>query len=69
MEESNEEKTAKISSNIRRLENASNFAEVYEVVKDTVKQSLGKYRMGMMLYLHDLPLQVGAYHPLGAKLS
>lgn len=67
MENSNEDKSTKISSNRLRLDNAHGFAEVYEVVKDTVKQSLGKYRVGMMLYLDDLPLQVGAYHAVGTN--
>jgi hypothetical protein len=47
MEEANEAETARISNNSRRLDDAANFSEVYEVVKDTVKQALGKYRIGM----------------------
>jgi hypothetical protein len=50
-----------------RLDRAHDFSEVYEVVKDTVKQSLGKHRVGMMLYLDNLPLQVGAYHTVGTN--
>jgi hypothetical protein len=36
-------------------------------VKDTVKSSLGEHRTGMMLFLDDLPLRLGAYHPLGTN--
>lgn len=43
------------------------LGEVYEVVKETVNRSLGKHRVGMMLSLEDLPLQVGAYHPVGTN--
>jgi len=50
-----------------RLDETTGFGEVYEVVKDTVKRSLGKYRVGMMLFLEDIPLQVGAYHPVGTN--
>lgn len=67
MENSDTGKAAKISKNSLRLDNAKDFSEVYEVVKDTVKQSMGKYRVGMMLYLDDLPLQVGAYHAVGTN--
>jgi len=51
----------------RLLDEAKGFGEVYEVVKETVKRSLGEYRVGMMLFLEDLPLQVGAYHPVGTN--
>ena len=50
-----------------RLENAQGFGEVWEIVKDTVKNSLGERRVGMMLFLDDLPLRLGAYHPLGTN--
>jgi len=61
----------KMSSEVERyrkcLDEAKGFGEVYEVVKETVKQSLGEYRVGMMLFLEDLPLQVGAHHPVGTN--
>jgi hypothetical protein len=50
-----------------RLDHAKGFGEVYEIVKDTAKRSLGEYRVGMMLYLDDLPLKLGAYHPVGTN--
>lgn len=50
-----------------RLDHAKGFGDIYEIVKDAVKRSLGEYRVGMMLYLDDLPLQVGAYHPVGTN--
>ena len=50
-----------------RLETAENYAEVWQVVKDTVEFSLGKRRGSMMLFLDDLPLQLGAYHPVGTN--
>ncbi|MGB9741088.1 MAG: hypothetical protein ACP5IM_03555 [Candidatus Bathyarchaeia archaeon] len=51
----------------KRLEEAKNYGEIWEVVKDTVEFSLRKRRGGMMLFLDDLPLQLGAYHPLGTN--
>jgi hypothetical protein len=50
-----------------RLETAGNYAEIWQVVKDTVKFSLGKRRGSIMLFLDDLPIQLGAYHPLGTN--
>ena len=50
-----------------RLEDATKYGEVWKVVKDTVKFTLHKHRRGMMLFLDDLPIQLGAYHPLGTN--
>ena len=49
------------------LETAENYAEVWQTVKDTVEFALHKRRGSMMLFLDDLPLQLGAYHPLGTN--
>ncbi len=50
-----------------RIDKSEGFGEVWEIVKDTVKDYLGKRRIGIMLFLDDLPLQLGAYHPLGTN--
>lgn len=50
-----------------RINKAEGFSEVWEIVKDTVKDSLGEHRRGMMLFLDNLPLHLGAYHPLGTN--
>jgi hypothetical protein len=49
------------------LETAESYAEVWRIVKETVEFSLKKSRGSMMLFLDDLPLQLGAYHPLGTN--
>ena len=36
-------------------------------VKNNVKFVLNKHRIGMMLFLDDLPLQLGAYHQIGTN--
>jgi hypothetical protein len=51
----------------RELENAKTYAEVWQIVKKTTETSIGKHRVGMMLFLDDLPLQLGAYHPVGTN--
>jgi hypothetical protein len=50
-----------------RLENAKSYGEVWDVVRDSVELSLHKRRKGMMLFLDDLPLQLGAYHSIGTN--
>jgi hypothetical protein len=50
-----------------KLDEAQGFGEVWELVKETVRNTLGKRRVSMMLFLDDLPLHVGAYHPLGTN--
>jgi hypothetical protein len=50
-----------------RLDNAKNYAEVWLIVKDTVQFFLGTRRDSMMLFLDDLPLQLGAYYPIGTN--
>ena len=49
------------------LEKAKNYAEVWNIVKQTAQYALGKHRSGMMLFLDDLPLQLGAYYPVGTN--
>ena len=51
----------------KSLETAKNYAEVWQIVKDTAEFSLGKRRSNIMLFLDDLPLQLGAYYPLGTN--
>jgi hypothetical protein len=49
------------------LDKAKNYAEVWKIVKETTKFALGKRRDNMMLFLDDLPLQLGAYYPVGTN--
>jgi hypothetical protein len=49
------------------LDSAKSYAEVWQIVKDTAEFSLGARRGSMMLFLDDLPLQLGAYYPLGTN--
>ena len=51
----------------KRLVSAASYGEVWEIVKDTVEFALHKRRGSMMLFLDDLPIQLGAYHPLGTN--
>jgi len=49
------------------LDTAKSYAEVWLIVKETVEAVLKKRRGGMMLFLDDLPLQLGAYYPVGTN--
>jgi hypothetical protein len=50
-----------------KLDNAENYAGVWNIVRETTETALGKRRNGMMLFLDDLPLQLGAYYPVGTN--
>ncbi len=67
MGKSKRPKPTKVDVYRSKIEKAQGFSELWEIVKDTVKDSLGEHRVGMMLFLDDLPLQLGAYHPLGTN--
>jgi len=60
-------KTPEIGEFRSRLENAKNYGEIWEITKDTVYFSLHKRRNAMMLFLDDLPIQLGAYHTVGTN--
>ena len=49
------------------LDKAKNYAEVWKIVKETAEYALGKRGGSMMLFLDDLPLQLGAYYPVGTN--
>lgn len=51
----------------KRLDAATSYAEVWQMVKETANFAFGKRRGSMMLFLDDLPLQIGAYHPVGTN--
>jgi hypothetical protein len=51
----------------KRLEAAASYGEVWEMVKSSVEYAIHRHRAGMMLFLDDLPIQLGAYHPLGTN--
>lgn len=50
-----------------RLDRCNNFREVFQLVKRSVKETLGLERAGLMLFLADMPYVVGAYHQVGTN--
>jgi len=55
-------------SYVEELDNCKNFGDILDVVRKTVKKSLGQGRVGLMLYLADLPPNIGAFHPVGTNV-
>ena len=49
------------------LDRSFNFSEVFQLVKQSVKTSLGKRRAGLLLGLADLPEYIGAFHQMGSN--
>jgi hypothetical protein len=49
------------------LDTAKDYAAVWKIVKETVEFAVGQRRDSMMLFLDDLPLQLGAYYPVGTN--
>ncbi len=50
-----------------KLDSASSFDEIFELVKKAVDQVLGVHRAGLTLVLGDIPNSVGAYHEMGSN--
>ncbi len=51
----------------KSLDCAKSYAQVWQIVKDTVEFSSGRKGGNIMLFLDDLPLQLGAYYPVGTN--
>lgn len=60
-------KESRISKFGFELDNAKDYNEIWNIVKKTVKKTIGKYRSGIMLFLDDLTLGLGAYYPVGTN--
>jgi hypothetical protein len=49
------------------LEHSKTYGDIFTLVKGAVKRCLGLHRVGIMLYLGNLPMRVGAFHPMGTN--
>lgn len=50
-----------------KLKGSSEYGEIFELVRDAVREAIGKQRSGLMLVLGDLPPQIGALHSMGSN--
>jgi hypothetical protein len=62
-----ETKLPPVESYCSRIDCAEGFRGIWKIVKETVQTCLGAHRRGMLLFLDDLPLHLGAYHQLGTN--
>ena len=53
--------------NRRLLSTTTDFADIFEMVKEATERSLGMHRAGLTLVLGDIPNNVGAYHEMGSN--
>ena len=55
-----------------KLDSCNSLAEIFELVKQSVKMALNKHRSGLMLGLANLGMRrgsfVGAFYPLGSNI-
>ncbi|MGQ9679793.1 MAG: hypothetical protein ACUVV4_03390 [Candidatus Bathyarchaeia archaeon] len=49
------------------LEKSKDYSSIFSIVKKAVKRSLGEHRVGLMLLLGNLPIKIGAFHPIGTN--
>src|SRR5207237_10575686 len=60
--------TPQISMDVSEsLDRSFNCSEVFQLVKRSVKTSIGRRRTGLMLGLADLPDYIGAFHQMGSN--
>ena len=55
-----------------KLDSSESLADIFELVKDSVRKFLGEHGAGLMLVLANLGMRrgsfVGAFHPLGSNI-
>ncbi|MGQ9515224.1 MAG: hypothetical protein ACUVTL_09315 [Thermoproteota archaeon] len=49
------------------LDRCKSFGDIFEVVKKSVFQTIGRQRAGLSLYLTELPPNIGAFHQVGSN--
>jgi len=52
---------------IESLEKCNGYGDIFDLVKKAVKKVLGLHRVGLLLYLKNLPPYIGAYYQVGSN--
>lgn len=52
---------------IEDLSNCEDFKCIFELVKQTVEETINRRRTGLMLALQDISPNIGAYYPVGSN--
>jgi hypothetical protein len=50
-----------------KIENATDYDQLFELVKRVVEKQIGRHRAGLALVLADMPNTIGAFHPVGSN--
>lgn len=50
-----------------KFEDCRNIGDIFELVREAAERYLGKRRVGLTLYLADLPTYIGAFYPVGSN--
>lgn len=51
----------------QELDRCRNFGDIFDVVRESVRDTLGLHRAGLMLVVAELPAHVGAFHVVGSN--
>lgn len=51
----------------QKIESATNYDELFDIVKRIVEKQIGRHRAGLALVLADMPNTIGAFHPVGSN--
>jgi hypothetical protein len=52
---------------VESLEKCRSYGDIFDLVKKSVKKILGLHRAGLILYLENLPVNIGAYYQVGSN--
>lgn len=52
---------------IENLEKCNSYGDIFDLVKKAVKRTLGLHRVGLLLYLRNLPPHIGAYYQVDSN--
>ncbi|MBS7624161.1 MAG: hypothetical protein QXS36_01560 [Candidatus Bathyarchaeia archaeon] len=52
---------------INSIKECKSYADIFDLVKKAVKRTIGLHRVGLILYLKDLPPHIGAYYQVGSN--
>lgn len=67
VEKAEEEQRSEVEKYSAELDKAENFGDIFDLVKRSVEESIGAKRAGLMLYLTELPMYLGAFHEVGGN--
>ncbi|MEM2464655.1 MAG: hypothetical protein QXL85_03430 [Candidatus Bathyarchaeia archaeon] len=52
---------------VENIEKCESYKDIFELVKKAVEKTIGLRRVGLLLYLKNLPPNIGAYYQVGSN--